>query len=142
MIKASRGRAAVLLLLTFAAGLAVGLAGERYALHRAVEEAAARPERDRRTTIERFATELGITHEQQARIDPILVETREQMSAVFDRVRPEWEGVVDSARARIEAILSPEQVEKYRALLDEQERGREAEHDHEGDGEASDGSPD
>lgn len=124
MIRASRGRAAVLLLLMFAAGLAVGLAGERYALHREAEESSRRG-REGRTTIERFADDLGITPEQQARIDPILVETRERMSAVYDRVRPEWEAVVDSARARIEAVLSPDQVEKYRALLEEQDRGHE-----------------
>lgn len=121
MIRASRGRAAVLLMLMFAAGLAVGLAGERYALHRGAGENSDETHRGR-STIERFADDLGITPEQQARIDPILVETREQMSAVFDRVRPEWEAVVDSARARIESVLSPDQVERYRALLEEQER--------------------
>lgn len=121
MIRASRGRAAVLLMLMFAAGLAVGLAGERYALHRGPGEHSDETHRGR-STIERFADDLGITPEQQARIDPILVETREQMSAVFDRVRPEWESVVDSARARIESVLSPDQVERYRTLLEEQER--------------------
>ncbi|MGB5302953.1 MAG: hypothetical protein WBO43_02905 [Gemmatimonadota bacterium] len=121
MIRASRGRAAVLLVLMFAAGLAVGLAGERYTLHRGAAEDSDEGHRGR-STIERFADDLGITPEQQARIDPILVETREQMSAVFDRVRPEWEAVVDSARARIESVLSADQVERYRALLEEQER--------------------
>lgn len=125
MTRASRGQAAVLLLLMFAAGLAVGLAGERYALHRG-SDGAARPERGGRSTIERFADDLGITPEQQARIDPILAETREQMSAVFDRVRPEWDAVVDSAKVRIESVLSPDQVERYRALLEEQQREREA----------------
>ena len=141
MIRASRGRAAVLLLLTFAAGLAVGLAGERYALHRSAPDTASQPRHGRGSTIERFAEELGITPAQQARIDPILVETREQMSAVFDRVRPEWEAVVDSARARIESILSADQVERYRVLLEEQEREREAEAG-QNESEASDESSD
>jgi hypothetical protein len=124
MIRASHGRAAVLLMLMFAAGLAVGLAGERYALHRSAGDDS-HEERRGRSTIERFADDLGITPEQQALIDPILVETREQMSAVFDRVRPEWDAVVDSARSRIESVLSPDQVERYRALLEEQEQERE-----------------
>jgi len=125
MIRASRGRAAILLLLMFAAGLAVGLAFERYALHRGAKEAAA-PPHGGRSTIERFADDLGITPAQQAQIDPILVETRERMSAVFDRVRPEWEAVVDSARARIEAVLTPDQAERYGALLEQQKRERES----------------
>lgn len=124
MIRASRGRAAVLLMLMFAAGLAVGLAGERYALHRSAGEDSDEGRRGR-STIERFADDLGITPEQQALIDPILVETREQMSAVFDRVRPEWDAVVDSARSRIESVLSPDQVERYRTLLEEQQQERE-----------------
>ena len=127
MIRASRGRAAGLLLLMFAAGLAVGLAGERYVLHQGTEQASSSAARQGRTTIERFADDLVITPEQQAQIDPILVETREQMSAVFDRVRPEWKVVVDSARARIESVLTPDQAERYGILLEQQEREREAE---------------
>ncbi len=139
MIRASRGRAAVLLGLMFAAGLAVGLAGERYALHMTQEAGDRSPRRGGRSTIERFAHELGVTPEQQAEIDPILVETRERMSAVFDRVRPEWEAVVDSARAHIEAVLTPDQVERYRALLEEQEREHEAKQEENGaSGDSSD----
>ncbi len=136
MTSTSRGRAAVLLILMFAAGLAVGLAAERYALHRGSDDGSRQDDRRGRSTIERFADDLGITDEQQALIDPILVETREQLSAVSDRVRPEWEAVVDSARARIEAVLTPEQVERYRALLDEQEARRGE--DRRGDGEEAD----
>ena len=136
MIK-SRWRAAVLLGLMFAAGLAVGLAFERYALHGTTGASDQRDHRDGRTTIERFADELGVTNEQRAQIDPILVETREQMSEVYSRFRPEWEAVVDSARARIEAVLTLEQVEEYRALLAEQdreERERRRRSDHSEDG--------
>jgi hypothetical protein len=117
----------VLLLLTFAAGLTVSLTIERYVLHGDGDDVASEPRRGGRSTIERFADELGITPEQQAAIDPILLETREQMSAVFDRVRPEWEAVVDSARAQIESVLSEDQVRRYRALLEEQEHEREDE---------------
>ena len=122
-----------------AAGLAVGLAAERYALHRGSDAEPRDGDRRGRSTIERFADDLGITHEQQALIDPILVETRERLSAVSDRVRPEWEAVVDSARARIEAVLTPEQVERYRALLQEQEsrRGEDRRRDGEDGGEGS-----
>ncbi len=133
MMRASRGRAAVLLGLMFAAGLAVGLAGERYALHMTQDAGDRSHRREGRSTIERFADELGVTPEQQAEIDPILAETRERMSAVFDQVRPEWEAVVDSARAHIEAVLTSDQVERYRALLEEQERQHEAEQEENGE---------
>lgn len=126
----NRRRAAALLFLVFAAGVTGGLAAERYALHDLRLEARQQTARGGgRTTIERFADELGVTPEQRALIDPILVETRERMSAVYDRFRPEWQTVVDSARARIEAVLTPQQVEQYRALLEEQERGERARHE-------------
>ena len=128
----SRGRAAVLLALIFAAGLTVGLAAERYALHSAVESETRESHSRGRTTIERFADELGVTNEQRADIDPILEDTRERLAEIYARFRPEWEAVVDSARARIESVLTLEQVEEYRALLEEQqskERRRAREED-------------
>lgn len=119
----NRRRAAGLLTLVFAAGVTGGLAAERYALHDLRLEAGERDgHADGRTTIERFADELGVTPEQRALIDPILVDTRERMTEVYDRFRPEWQAVVDSARLRIEAVLTPQQVEQYRALLEEQEQ--------------------
>ncbi len=121
-------RVALLLLVTFAAGAAAGIAIDR----RMVESESGpdsgelrsdNRERGRQTTIERFADELELTEEQRALIAPILVDTRARMSEVFDRVRPEYDTVVDSARARIEAILTPEQVRMYRQLLEERRGG-------------------
>lgn len=119
-----RGRAAILLALVFASGLTVGLAAERAILHDGDGNRHGRGERDGRTTIERFSEQLGVTAEQRARIDPILVETREGMAELYERHRPEWQALIDSARSRIEAVLTPEQVAEYRALLEEQERSR------------------
>jgi Spy/CpxP family protein refolding chaperone len=117
-------RVALLLLVTFAAGAVTGIAIDRRMVATQSAELSGEMHRDRRdrgrqTTIERFADELGLTEEQRERIAPILVDTRSRMSELFDRVRPEYDTVVDSARARIEAILTPEQVEMYRQLLDE-----------------------
>lgn len=129
----SRARVALLLLLTFAAGMAAGVAADRQfgsAEAEAPKQAEEDHRRDRRgggTTIERFADELGLTTEQRARIDPILEDMREQMSDLFDPVRPAYRDLVDSTRARIEAILTPEQVADYRELLE-----RNYGHDREG----------
>ena len=128
----SRTRVALLLLLTFVAGMAAGVAADRQfaaAPAEASKQADEDHRRDRRggdTTIERFADELGLTDEQRARIDPILEEMREQMSDLFEPVRPAYRDLVDSTRARIEAILTPEQVADYRELL-ERKYGRDRE---------------
>jgi Spy/CpxP family protein refolding chaperone len=115
-------RVVLLLLVTFAAGAAAGIAIDRRMVATQVTSATRDAESNRRgrqTTIERFADELGLTDDQRARIAPILVDTRARMSEMFDRVRPEYDTVVDSARSRIEEILTPEQVRMYRELLDE-----------------------
>ena len=115
-------RVVLLLLVTFAAGAAAGIAIDRRMVATQVASATRDGESNRRgrqTTIERFADELGLTEDQRARIAPILVDTRARMSEVFDRVRPEYDMVVDSARSRIEEILTPDQVRMYRELLDE-----------------------
>jgi Spy/CpxP family protein refolding chaperone len=121
-------RVALLLIVTFAAGAAAGIAIDRWLVAtqsspEAGELRAEREGRGRQTTIERFADELGLTEEQRELIAPILVDTRARMSEVFDRVRPEYDVVVDSARARIEALLTPEQVQMYRQLLKERRGG-------------------
>ncbi len=118
-----RARVALLLVVTFAAGAAAGVA-----LDRRLGAPAATPtpveseRRDGRTTIERFADDLGLTAEQREAIAPVLEDVRIQMRDVFDRVRPEYRAIVDSARARIESFLTPAQVARYRELLESEER--------------------
>ncbi len=119
----SRARVTSLLLLTFAAGAAAGIAVDRHLLDGGREPALRGQSGSRgETTIERFADDLGLTAEQRARIQPILEDTRKRMTEVFDEVRPAYRELVDSARARIEAVLTPEQVASYRELLERHER--------------------
>jgi Spy/CpxP family protein refolding chaperone len=114
-------RVALLLLVTLAAGAAGGIAIDRR-IDGAPEPKAESAERGGRgeTTIERFADELGLTTGQRDQIAPVLEDTRARMSEVFDQVRPEYRRVVDSARARIESVLTPGQVEMYRKLLEDE----------------------
>lgn len=135
----SRGRVVVLLLLTFAAGTAAGIAADRLGVipgEATAGEAPPAPEdRDRRdrdrdgderrggdrddTTIERFADELGLTMEQRAEIEGILEQYRASVKQMRSQIRPRWRALTDTARTRIERVLTPQQVEQYRALLEE-----------------------
>lgn len=85
---------------------------------------------DRRkgAVIERFADEIGLDEGQRARIDTILDGFRARMESLRREVRPRYDRLVDSARAEIEAVLEPGQVERYRELL----RSRR-DRDHDGD---------
>lgn len=130
-MNSSRTRAALLLVLVFAAGAAVGVAGDRLNLIPAVAEAtepgleADRGERrERQTTIERFADNLGLTVEQRFEVEILLDYYRSSAQNLQATVRPQYRALMDSVRTKIEAVLSDEQVEQYRSLL-RQDRDRQ-----------------
>ncbi|MFQ5688856.1 MAG: hypothetical protein ACE5HQ_01105 [Gemmatimonadota bacterium] len=131
----SKGRAGGLLLLTFIAGAAAGVAAERLgALPGGVASGAARAvegnrgggrREGRQTTIERFADELELTGDQRQEIEDILEHYRAAMHGLWTDVRPRYRALVDSVRGRIEEVLTPEQVTEYRALLEQRYRDEE-----------------
>lgn len=114
--------AALALLLVFGAGVAAGVALERVWLDagpgdRAAEKRDGDGDDGEHTVIERFSEELELTDAQQARIDTILAGVRDRMHEMWSEVRPRYRAVVDSARGRIEEVLTEEQAERYRELL-------------------------
>ncbi|TFG63717.1 MAG: hypothetical protein E4H28_06070 [Gemmatimonadales bacterium] len=125
----SRARVSLLLAITFLAGLAAGVAADRQLAGPAGAGATSSggshvPERTG-FTIERFADELGLTDSQRAEIAPVLEETKQRMSELFAPVRPAYGELVESARAKIEAVLTAEQVEQYRRLLEREYGSRD-----------------
>ena len=134
-MNSSRTRAALLLVLVFAAGAAVGVAGDRLNLIPAVAEAtepgleADRGERrERQTTIERFADNLGLTVEQRFEVEILLDYYRSSAQNLQATVRPQYRALMDSVRTKIEAVLSDEQVEQYRSLLRQVRQDRDRQH--------------
>lgn len=146
----SKVRAAALLALIFAAGVAAGVAADRAwfvdppaaargddgraaaagedADGRSGEGASHGAEDKARTVIERFADELGLTSDQRAEIETILSHHRESMKEMWSEVQPRFRTLVDSARAQIEGVLTPGQVERYRELLRRERRRQERRH--------------
>lgn len=118
----SRARVSLLLAITFLAGMAAGFAADRQPARQAVAVATDSSATDLSgrtgTTIERFADDLGLTESQRAEIAPVLEDTRRRMSELFEPVRPAYRALVDSARVRIEEVLTPEQVTEYRRLIE------------------------
>jgi HlyD family secretion protein len=73
---------------------------------------------------ERLVTDLKLDEQQQARLDPILAESRNKFMALRDQ--PEESrarlgaAIRSETRARIEEILKPEQKERYAQIVAEQ----------------------
>ena len=88
-----------------------------------------RPERDRAAN-ERFAkmkAELNLTDEQAASVRTILDETRNEYRALRTELRPRFEEPRQKARARIHALLTPEQQQKFDAMVAQHDAQREEE---------------
>lgn len=117
--------AAVALLLVFAAGVAGGVALERLWLGSDSRTGEDRGYRDHRPVIERFSEELELTPAQEAKIDTIVDGLQQRMREMWAEARPRYRTMVDSAKARIEAVLTEEQVQKYRELLEREAERRD-----------------
>ena len=138
----SHARVVLLLVLTFGAGAAAGVAADRLGMlpgepgerparrgdqtaDRGDENGRAESDQRRagRTTIERFADDIGLSSEQRVEIDEVLERHRASVQDMWDATRPRYRSLVDSARTQIEALLTPEQVTRYRELLRSQRSG-------------------
>src|SRR5262249_36862320 len=76
---------------------------------------------------ERLITGLGLSGEQQKKLDPILADTRQQMAALRDLPEGERQAragkIRESTRARIRTILTPEQQKKDDEIAAREPRG-------------------
>ena len=109
----------LLLVLVFAAGVFVGIAGTRIAVRNFIRRAVHEPN-FLRTRVERdLARQLKLDAAQQDRVRQALVEAQGELKAVGADVRPRLRAVLAKANAGIESALTPEQREKYHRILAE-----------------------
>ena len=89
-----------------------------------------RPEARERAMNERFEKmrrELSLTDQQTTAVRTILDETRNEYRALRTELRPRFDEPRQKARARIRALLTPEQQQKFDAMVAQQD----AKHDDE-----------
>ncbi len=122
MARASTTRATLLLVAVFAGGLVVGGAAMMVA-DRARHESRANP-RERPGYADRLTTELGLSSEQRQAVEEILRRHEPQMDSLWRAMRNSAAvaAVRQSVRDEIRAQLTPEQQERYAAMLERQGR--------------------
>lgn len=126
MSKRSNLPAVLLAMLLFGLGAAVGALAHRYYSPTAV--VASSPETFRRSYITEMRTKVGLTAEQEARLQTILDETKGEIKAVRERSHPEMLRIKQEQVTRVRAILTSSQLPAYEKLVAERERrGREQE---------------
>ncbi|SRR6266481_155926 len=84
-------------------------------------------ERAMHERFEKMRAELNLTDQQTASVRTILDETRNEYRTLRTELRPRFEEPRMKARARIRALLTPEQQQKFDAMVAQQD----AQHDEE-----------
>lgn len=63
--------------------------------------------------LERLDRELKLTPEQHARIDSVLTRRESDLRALMMEARPRFEAIATKTRTEIQAVLTPDQQEKF-----------------------------
>jgi Spy/CpxP family protein refolding chaperone len=74
---------------------------------------------------EKMRTELNLTDQQTTSVKGILDETRNEYRTLRTELRPRFEEPRLKARARIRALLTPDQQQKFDALVAQQDAQRD-----------------
>jgi Spy/CpxP family protein refolding chaperone len=130
-----RARLAGILLLagTFAAGMLSGTAFGRV-LTAGEPQPAAEPECERRRGPEMIFDALDLSADQRARVGEIMSSRRARTDSLWRADGARLRAVVDSTRAEIRAVLTPEQRAEYDRLRAEREARHRERSGHGGDG--------
>lgn len=84
-------------------------------------------ERAMHERFEKMRTELNLTDQQTTAVRTILDETRNEYRALRTELRPRFEEPRMKARSRIRALLTPEQQQKFDAMVAQQDAQHEEE---------------
>ena len=87
-----------------------------------------RPEAREKAMHERFEkmrSELKLTDEQTKAVQAIIDETRNEYRSLRTELRPRFEEPRQKARARIRALLTPEQQQKFDSMVAQQDAQRD-----------------
>lgn len=114
----------MVLVAVFVLGCVTGVALTGLYRSRASNGAESR-ERTMHERFERMRTELNLTDQQTAAVRTILDETRNEYRALRTELRPRFEEPRLKARSRIRALLTPEQQQKFDAMVAQQDAQHE-----------------
>jgi len=85
------------------------------------------PEKAMHDHFEKMRRDLNLTDEQTKSVSAILDETRNEYRSLRAELRPRFEEPRQKARTKIRALLTPEQQQKFDALVAQQDAQRENE---------------
>jgi len=78
--------------------------------------------------LKRLTNQLDLDNRQQEQIKSIIYETHGKIHQVRQKVRPEIETLIQDSQARISALLSPQQQEIFKKMVEERKTRRDRGH--------------
>ena len=117
----------LVLLVVFVLGSVTGAALTGLYKSRASSGGAEAHERAMHERFEKMRSELNLTDQQTTSVRTILDETRNEYKALRTELRPRFEEPRMKARARIRALLTAEQQQKFDAMTAQQDAQRDDE---------------
>jgi hypothetical protein len=106
---------ALTLLVVFGLGVAAGVLGERYIVHKKIRRPAA--ERPHAPSLDAWAKELGLTQDQQERMREIFKKNEERMKAYRTESRARLGELRKLLWDETNAVLTPEQKKKNDEMI-------------------------
>jgi Spy/CpxP family protein refolding chaperone len=103
------------LAVVFGLGVAGGVFGERYFVHKKSDRPA--QQRPHPPSLDAFAKELGLTAEQQDRIREIFKRNDQRMKTLSAEEHKRLGEVRALLKSEIDAVLTPEQKQKFEAMI-------------------------
>jgi hypothetical protein len=119
-MKRNQWTAAVMAVLLFCCGAAVGALGHRYYTAREVNAKSAEDFRHR--YVSEMHSKLNLTSSQVTQLETILDETKAKFKAVKDSYRPAMLEIKREQVSRVKSILTPQQIPIYDRLVAEREQ--------------------
>lgn len=117
---------ALCILVVFGLGVAAGVLGERYFVHKTYR----RPATEQRAhvpSLDAWAKELGLTPDQQERIREVFKKNEERMKTYWSEGTAKLREIRKTLKAEIDAVLTPEQKKRMEDMIRRHEERRKSE---------------
>jgi predicted P-loop ATPase/GTPase len=117
-VNSTRTTAVVVVLVAFAAGMVVGLTGDRVYLIRTRQYFPSRAAGQSMTKrlADRLDRELHFDPQQRKTVEGILERRRQSIDTIWSSVRPQVEIEINATNAEIDKVLNDDQRAKFKAL--------------------------
>ena len=113
--------AAVVVLVAFASGILVGVAGSHLLRSHRPRHI---PKRAAHFMVERLDRRLDLSDEQEKKIEAIIARRHERMEQIWSSAHPRIEAEIEATNKEISSILTPDQRVKFEEIKMRVSRGR------------------